>query len=44
MYNRIEQQFSILSKFNRARASILKLKHGDLLSPVFMPVGTKGNY
>ena len=32
----------ILKTFNKARASILQLPHGDVLTPVYMPVGTKG--
>jgi tRNA-guanine family transglycosylase len=27
---------------NKARASIMKLPHGDVFTPVYMPVGTKG--
>ena len=35
--------FKILKTFNnRARASILTLPHGDVRTPVYMPVGTKG--
>ena len=32
----------ILKTFHKARASILTLPHGDVLTPVYMPVGTKG--
>lgn len=35
--------FTILKKWNKARASILKLPHGDVLTPVYMPVGTKAS-
>jgi len=34
-------KFEILAKFNKARASILTLPHGEVLTPVYMPVGTK---
>ena len=34
--------FKILKRFNRCRASILTLPHGDVRTPVYMPVGTKG--
>lgn len=34
--------FDIVKKWNRARASIMTLRHGPVLTPVFMPVGTKG--
>jgi queuine tRNA-ribosyltransferase catalytic subunit len=36
-------KFNVISKFNRARASILTLPHGDVNTPVYMPVGTKGS-
>ncbi len=29
-------------KFSRARAGILHIAHGDVMTPVFLPVGTKG--
>ena len=35
-------KFEIVAKFNRARAGILTLPHGKVLTPVYMPVGTKG--
>ena len=35
-------KFEIIAKFNRARAGILTLPHGKVLTPVYMPVGTKG--
>jgi queuine tRNA-ribosyltransferase catalytic subunit len=36
-------RFNILKTFkNRARASVLTLPHGDVRTPVYMPVGTKG--
>ena len=36
-------EFGVLKEFNKtARASILKLPHGDVRTPVFMPVGTQG--
>ena len=34
--------FKILKKFNRCRAALLTLPHGDVRTPVYMPVGTKG--
>ena len=35
--------FDIVKKWNRARASVMTLRHGPVLTPVFMPVGTKGS-
>ena len=35
-------KFEIVSTFKRARAGILTLPHGQVLTPVYMPVGTKG--
>ncbi len=35
-------KFTILKKYNKARSSILTLPHGDVATPVYMPVGTKG--
>ena len=32
----------VLKTFNKARASIMTLPHGDVYTPVYMPVGTKG--
>lgn len=34
--------YKILKKFNLARASVLTLPHGEVRTPVYMPVGTKG--
>ena len=34
-------KFEIIKKFNRARASKLTLPHGEVLTPIYMPVGTK---
>ena len=34
--------FSLVKTFNHARASELKLRHGIVKTPVYMPVGTKG--
>ena len=34
--------FEIVGSSNRARSSILTLPHGDVFTPVFMPVGTYG--
>ena len=36
--------FDIVKKWNRARASVMTLRHGPVLTPVFMPVGTKGSW
>ena len=35
-------KFKVLKQFNYARASIMTLPHGDVRTPVYMPVGTKG--
>ena len=35
-------KFKVLSQWNLARASILTLPHGEVRTPVYMPVGTKG--
>ncbi|KAJ0406007.1 hypothetical protein ATCC90586_001353 [Pythium insidiosum] len=32
----------VVGRHNRARATVLTLPHGDVLTPVFMPVGTQG--
>ena len=34
--------FEIVKKSGKARAGILKTPHGDVLTPAFFPVGTKG--
>lgn len=34
--------FDVKAKFNKARASVLTLPHGEVQTPVYMPVGTKG--
>lgn len=34
--------FKVLKRFNRCRAATLTLPHGDVRTPVYMPVGTKG--
>jgi queuine tRNA-ribosyltransferase len=34
-------QFTIAAKNNRARAGVFTTPHGDLLTPVFAPVGTQ---
>jgi tRNA-guanine family transglycosylase len=34
--------FKILKRFNRCRAATLTLLHGEVRTPVYMPVGTKG--
>ncbi|CAI2371271.1 unnamed protein product [Moneuplotes crassus] len=35
-------QFKVLKQWGFARASLLTLPHGDVRTPVYMPVGTKG--
>lgn len=35
-------EFQIIKQLHKARASIMKLPHGDVKTPVYMPVGTKG--
>ena len=37
-----EFRFEIISKENRARAGIFTTPHGNLLTPLFAPVGTQG--
>ena len=34
--------FKIIGKFNRCRAATMTLPHGQVRTPVYMPVGTKG--
>ncbi len=34
-------RFSVVSRWRNARASVLVLPHGEVLPPVFMPVGTQ---
>ena len=40
--NKSALKFKILGNFNRCRASVLTLPHGEVRTPVYMPVGTKG--
>ena len=35
-------KFKVVATFNRARASEMTLPHGTVITPVYMPVGTKG--
>jgi len=35
-------QFTVHKTWNKARASTMKLPHAEVLTPVYMPVGTKG--
>jgi queuine tRNA-ribosyltransferase catalytic subunit len=35
-------KFKIVKQWNLARVSVLTLPHGDVRTPVYMPVGTKG--
>lgn len=37
-----EFSFRVLNKFKKARVGILKTAHGDIATPAFMPVGTRG--
>eukprot|EP01017_Pseudomicrothorax_dubius_P031940 TRINITY_DN4130_c0_g1_i1.p1 TRINITY_DN4130_c0_g1~~TRINITY_DN4130_c0_g1_i1.p1 ORF type:complete len:435 (-),score=64.51 TRINITY_DN4130_c0_g1_i1:101-1405(-) len=41
MLGKIPLRFNILARYKRARASVLTLPHGDVRTPVYMPVGTK---
>lgn len=34
-------KLEIVAKFNKARATVMTLPHGKVLTPVYMPVGTK---
>lgn len=34
--------FSLLARSGRARAGLLRLDHGEVATPIFMPVGTQG--
>jgi len=34
-------EFNITARDNRARAGVFTTPHGDLLTPVFAPVGTQ---
>jgi len=34
--------FEVIKKFHSARAGVLKTPHGEIPTPVFMPVGTQG--
>lgn len=34
--------YTLVGQHKHARAATVKLPHGDVLTPVFMPVGTKG--
>ena len=35
-------KLTILSRWNKARATTITLPHGPVDTPVYMPVGTKG--
>src|SRR5438270_4429977 len=35
--------FKIIAKDGKARAGVLKTAHGEVKTPVFMPVGTQGS-
>ena len=37
-------QFELLATDGRARATRIKLRHHDCLTPMFMPVGTQGTF
>ncbi len=38
----MKPKFKIISKHKSARAGVIKTSHGDILTPAFFPVGTKG--
>lgn len=38
----MKSRFEIVKKLGKARAGIIKTPHGDVLTPAFFPVGTKG--
>lgn len=38
----MKSSFKIISKDKSARAGVIKTPHGDILTPAFFPVGTKG--
>ncbi len=38
----MKPKFEIVKKTGKARAGIIKTPHGDVLTPAFFPVGTKG--
>jgi len=38
----MKPKFEVIKKIEKARAGILKTPHGDILTPAFFPVGTKG--
>lgn len=42
--NNKEMSFKILSSVGQTRHGLLKLPHGKVQTPVFMPVGTQGNF
>ena len=35
-------EFRTVSSAKRARSSVLRLPHGEVRTPIFMPVGTQG--
>ena len=37
-------KFELLGTDGRARATRIKLRHHDCLTPMFMPVGTQGTF
>ena len=38
--NMVKFSFKVKNNDNKARAGIIKTKHGEIKTPVFMPVGT----
>jgi len=42
VFGRYPLHFQVLKKAKKARSSILNLPHGEVQTPVWMPVGTKG--
>ena len=47
VFKRLKQEkkalmFTVNKTFHRCRAATIKMLHGDVRTPVYMPVGTKG--
>src|SRR6185437_9391526 len=40
--NAVSETFSVIARDGAARAGVLRTAHGDVPTPAFMPVGTKG--
>jgi tRNA-guanine family transglycosylase len=39
---KVPLRFTVSKQLKFARASVMTLPHGEVITPVFMPVGTKG--